>query len=191
MTIHITPETQAAFQTYLNEAVDWHIDGKPILRRDTYPYTLGLGEVTFTAGYQAAQAAQPAQPCNNCHGDGIDGEDSDGINSAVTWARTDCNGTGFIKAAQPAQVPEGYKLVPIEPTKEMWGELARDIVGWLYSVQAPHHGSKLHRHLRMLGREIPVWFCQDIPDMDHTPAKGDFAVAIYKAMIEAAPEIKP
>lgn len=59
MTLIITPEISAAFEIHLNEPVDCHIDGKPILRRDTYPYNVGLGETMFASGYQAAQATQP------------------------------------------------------------------------------------------------------------------------------------
>ncbi len=60
MTLTITPEITAAFEIHLNEPVDCHVDGKPILRKDTYPYNLGLGLTTFASGYQAAQDKQPA-----------------------------------------------------------------------------------------------------------------------------------
>lgn len=90
---------------------------------------------------------------------------------------------------ESSSAPPGYKLVPLEPTPEMWGELARDIVWWLYSEDAPHHGSKMHKFLRQLGRDIPAWLTKEIPDVAHTPAKGDFAAAIYKAMIANAPEL--
>ena len=60
MTLIITPEISAAFEIHLNEPVDCHVDGKPILRKDTYPYNLGLGLTTFASGYQAAQDKQPA-----------------------------------------------------------------------------------------------------------------------------------
>ncbi|MES2973338.1 MAG: hypothetical protein V4757_07000 [Pseudomonadota bacterium] len=90
-------------------------------------------------------------------------------------------------SAVAPQAARGWVMVPVEPTQEMWSELARDIVWWLYTCQAPHHASKMYKFLRNLGREIPEWLLQEIPDVDHTPAKGDFAVAIYRAMISAAP----
>lgn len=83
--------------------------------------------------------------------------------------------------------PAGWKLVPEMPTEEMWGELARDIVWWLYGHSAPHYGSKLHRFLESLGRDIPEWLAKEIPKVDHSPAKGTVAVCIYRAMLEAAP----
>lgn len=78
--------------------------------------------------------------------------------------------------------------VPWQPTEEMWGGLARDIVFFLYGYDAPHYGSRLHKHLRSAGREIPAWLLTEIPDEDHTPPKGTFAACIYKAMLEAAPK---
>ena len=58
-TIHITKEIEAAFEAYLNAPVDWDLDGKPILRRECYPYdNPGYhGLVDFAAGYQAGQHA--------------------------------------------------------------------------------------------------------------------------------------
>lgn len=86
--------------------------------------------------------------------------------------------------------PEGWQLVPVEPTQAMWSELARDIVFWMQVTHAPHYGSKLHEFLRNLGREIPDWLTKEIPDVDHTPPKGTVAVCIYKAMLSAAPSTK-
>ena len=86
--------------------------------------------------------------------------------------------------SQP-DVPEGYVLVPVEPTEEMWGELARDIIMWMQMTPAPHYGSKLHTHLTRLGKEIPDWLAKEIPNIDHTPSKGTIATCIYKAMLAA------
>ena len=94
------------------------------------------------------------------------------------------------KQAVDVQVPEGWKLVPVEPTKAMWSELARDIVFWMQVTPAPHYGSKLHDFLRNLGREIPDWLTKEITDADNTPPKGTVAVCIYKAMLAAAPSTK-
>ncbi len=79
----------------------------------------------------------------------------------------------------------GAQTVPIIPTEAMWGGLARDIVTW-WCMDNPT-GSALHRHLRYLGREVPAWLTEEIRAINHVPAKGDVAVAIYRAMLEAAP----
>ena len=82
-----------------------------------------------------------------------------------------------------------YTLVPKEPTPEMWGELARDIVMWdRFPV---HTGLQLHKHLKSIGREIPDWLVKEIPPTDQTPPKGAVAACIYKAMLEASPCIYP
>jgi len=88
------------------------------------------------------------------------------------------------------KVPEGWKLVPVEPIEAMWSMLARDIVFWLYSTRSPHYGSELHTFLRNCGTPIPNWLAKEIPDVDHTPPKGTVAVCIYKAMLSAAPSTK-
>jgi len=80
---------------------------------------------------------------------------------------------------------EGWKLVPLEPTEEQWGELARGIVFW--DRTHPHDGAALHRHLKSLGREIPEWLAKEIPDTNQVPPKGTVAACIYKAMLAAAP----
>lgn len=100
------------------------------------------------------------------------------------------NLNSMLADALAKQVPPGYKLVPVEPVEAQWGELARDIVFWLYMSGSPHHGSKLHDHLRNLGRDIPDWLTKEIPDVGHTPAKGTVAACIYRAMLEAAPDPK-
>lgn len=78
-----------------------------------------------------------------------------------------------------------HKTAPIEPTQEMWGGLARDIVMW-WSMDN-RHGDALFRHLGHCGRSIPGWLRKEIPDTSHTPPKGTVAACIYKAMIESAP----
>lgn len=57
MTINITPEVNAAYRAYLDEQVDAYVDGKPIRRRDTYPFrdSEAAGLVDFAAGFQAAR----------------------------------------------------------------------------------------------------------------------------------------
>lgn len=83
--------------------------------------------------------------------------------------------------------PDNWRLVPVEPTEEQWGGLARDIMMWLdFEHKTPR---KLFAHLEMLGRDIPQWL-RDEPEMqalDHVPSKGTRAAMIYRAMLEDAP----
>ena len=93
------------------------------------------------------------------------------------------------KAAKAQAVLEGWKLVPVEPTGEQWGGLARDIIFWLRSDshQTPE---SLIEFLRNMGNEIPAWLT-DEPEMKnvkHVISKGTLAAIIYKAMLAAAPE---
>ena len=87
---------------------------------------------------------------------------------------------------QSAVVPEGWKLVPVEPTEEMWSGLARHLMMWLDfgnpTVEA------LRKHLSMLGREWPAWMDGE-SEMKGSgvPSKGTRATLIYKAMLAAAP----
>ena len=55
MSVTVTPEIQAAFDAYLNEAVDWDLGGAPMVRRNTYPYNQPFctGIISFVAGWQA------------------------------------------------------------------------------------------------------------------------------------------
>jgi hypothetical protein len=81
-------------------------------------------------------------------------------------------------------VPEQTINVPIEPTEDQWGGLARDIVMWM--DMEPKTPRALFKHLERSGRDIPQWL-RDEPDMknlDKVPPKGTRAVIIYKAMIE-------
>ena len=84
---------------------------------------------------------------------------------------------------------DGWKLVPVEPTGEQWGGLARDIIFWLRSDshQTPE---SLIEFLRNMGNEIPSWLT-DEPEMknaNHVIGKGTLAAIIYKAMLSAVPE---
>lgn len=85
-------------------------------------------------------------------------------------------------------VPKGWKLVPEEPTEEMWGGLARDLMMWLdfenKTVEA------LRRHLAMLNVEWPKWMDdEDELKGSGVPSKGTRATLIYKAMLAAAPDL--
>ncbi len=85
--------------------------------------------------------------------------------------------TEFDKAT-PAQTV----TVPIVPTEAMWSGLARDIVMWRDMGQPT--GANLYRHLHCLGRDVPVWLRDTIPDIEHVPSKGSVAVAIWRAMVD-------
>lgn len=64
----------------------------------------------------------------------------------------------------------GWRIVPEEPTEEMWGGLARDIVMWTRFMSAT--GRMLHQHLTSLGRDIPEWLLKEIPNNDVVPPHG-------------------
>jgi len=80
---------------------------------------------------------------------------------------------------------EGWKLVPVDPTEEMWGGIARQIVIWSRGSRLT--GLALHRDLKNSGWPIPDWLGEEIEDADYVPPKGCVAVAIYRAMLAAAP----
>ncbi len=81
-----------------------------------------------------------------------------------------------------------WVMVPLEPTEEQWGGLARAIIMWTRLNDGLQIGSELHEHLRNLGWAIPDWLPREIPDTDRTPPKGAVAVCIYRAMLAAAPD---
>lgn len=95
-----------------------------------------------------------------------------------------------LAAAEARAVPEGWKLVPVEPTEEMWGGLARQIVFWLRTATDPTQlsGAELHKWLRRTGYETPDWLNKEIPNANRVPEKGTIAACIYKAMLSAAPQ---
>lgn len=80
--------------------------------------------------------------------------------------------------------PDGWVMVPTEPTEEQWGGLARDIIMW-WSFDRPT-GASLFKHLSSSGRDIPNWLRDEIKDTDHVPPKGTIAAVVYKAMLNAA-----
>lgn len=93
-----------------------------------------------------------------------------------------------VSAAQsaPAGVSEGWKLVPVEPTEEMWSGLARHLMMWLDfgnpTVEA------LRKHLDMLNIEWPAWMdAESELRGSGVPSEGTRATLIYKAMLYAAP----
>lgn len=87
-----------------------------------------------------------------------------------------------------AHIPEGWKLVPLEPTEGQWGELARDVIMWLQlHIREGHTAATLLEHLDNVGRDIPEWLRAYCKDKGHLP-KGCITEIIYKAMLDAAPQ---
>lgn len=57
MSIVITKEIEAAYKVFLDAPIDAHADGKPILRKNTWPYnSFYTGLIDFAAGWQANAA---------------------------------------------------------------------------------------------------------------------------------------
>lgn len=86
------------------------------------------------------------------------------------------------------QIPEGWQLVPIEPTGEMWDGLARKILlAFDFNCKSPN---ELINFLKMSGFELPEAVLEEseMKNLDHVISKGTRAVILYKAMLEAAPK---
>ena len=83
---------------------------------------------------------------------------------------------------------EDYKLVPCNPTEEMWGGLTRHLVKYMQSHDR-YCPKTLGKYInRFIGfKNIPDWLNKEIPDWesDHAFATADLGVFTYKAMIEA------
>ena len=90
-------------------------------------------------------------------------------------------------AAQPAPVvPDGFAIVPVEPTVEMLGGLAHGIMlAFDINAKSP---ALLINVLTNLGHEIPQWLRDEIkdPESNHVLSKGTRAVIIYRAMLAAS-----
>lgn len=83
-----------------------------------------------------------------------------------------------------------FKAVPLDPTEEQWGGLARSIMMWMDMSDGPKLPRDLLKHLERSGVEIPQWL-RDEPEMlslDHSMSKGSRCVLIYKAMLFDAPK---
>ena len=96
------------------------------------------------------------------------------------------------KSAKAQTVPEGFKVVPVEPTTEQYGGLARDIIQWMrFTPSSDQHSQSLIEWLKNMGNEIPSWLMgeNEINHLSkHVLSKGTMAAIIYKAMLAAAPE---
>ena len=96
------------------------------------------------------------------------------------------------KAAKAQAVPEGWKLVPVEPTTEQFGGMARDVIQWMRFTESKNqHSESLVKWLKDMGNEIPEWLYSESEInhlSQHVISKGTIAAIIYKAMLEEAPE---
>ena len=95
-------------------------------------------------------------------------------------------------AAKAQAVSEGWKLVPVEPTVDQFGGMARDIIQWMrFTDSKDQHSESLVKWLKDMGNEIPDWLYSE-PEVNHLSkhviSKGTIAAIIYKAMLAAAPE---
>ena len=94
------------------------------------------------------------------------------------------NGAWF---AWQARVPEGYVVVPVEPTYEMWSELSRHL-GRYMQLHDRYCPKTLKKYFDRFIGEPPEWLSKEVSswDSDHAFATADLPVFIYKAMLEAA-----
>ena len=97
-----------------------------------------------------------------------------------------------LKNADMPVVPDGWQLVPVEPTADQFGGMARDIIQWLRFTESKDQCSEsLVKWLKDMGNEIPDWLYSE-PEVNHLSkhviSKGSIAAIIYKAMLAAAPK---
>ena len=90
---------------------------------------------------------------------------------------------------QYLEIPEGWQLVPVEPTADQFGGMARDIIQWLrFTESRDQHSESLVKWLKDMGNEIPDWLYSE-PEVNHLSkhviSKGSIAAIIYKAMLAA------
>ena len=90
---------------------------------------------------------------------------------------------------QYLEIPEGWQLVPVEPTADQFGGMARDIIQWLrFTEPRDQHSESLVKWLKDMGNEIPDWLYNE-PEVNHLAkhviSKGSIAAIIYKAMLAA------
>ena len=77
--------------------------------------------------------------------------------------------------------------VPVIPTEDQWGGLARDIMMWFDMYDGcSATPEKLFLHLKRRGRDIPQWLLDEpeMKNLNHVPSKGTRCTIIYRAMIE-------
>ena len=81
---------------------------------------------------------------------------------------------------------EGYKLVPVEPTHEMWSGLSRHLGRYMQSHDR-YCPKTLKKYFDRFIGEPPEWLTKEVKDWDseHAFATADLPVFIYKSMIKA------
>ena len=142
-----------------------------------------------------ANELQAARLRAACEADGLECACARDINSPL-----DCTPRAALVAGDAILTAAGIPIdklisgecvaVPVEPTEEMWGGFARDMMMWLSGSMGNIYPRTLFKHLELLGHEIPDWL-RDEPEMknlDHTPSKGTRCVILYKAMLAARPK---
>ena len=86
------------------------------------------------------------------------------------------------------ELKDGFKVVPVEPTADQYGELARDIIQWMrVTPSSDQHSQSLIDWLKNMGKEIPSWLTSK-NEINHL--SKHVLSKIYKAMLATAPELK-
>lgn len=83
-------------------------------------------------------------------------------------------------------IPEGFALVPLEPTETQWGGLARAMVFWMRMYPSNRQTpATLIDFLHNYVDQMPAWMGDEseLRTQDHVISKGTLAVLVYKAMI--------
>lgn len=96
----------------------------------------------------------------------------------------------LLMAAVHKTVPEGWRLVPFNPTTDQWGGLARAIIFWMRSYPSNQHTpSTLVEFITSYGYAVPKWMEEESEFMakNHVISKGTAASLIYKAMLADGP----
>ena len=78
---------------------------------------------------------------------------------------------------------ESSKLVPRNPTEDMWGGTARQLVKYM-QMKDRYCPASLKKHFDRFIGEIPDWLNEEVQDWtsEHAFATADLGVFIYKAM---------
>ena len=89
-------------------------------------------------------------------------------------------------AWQASAQRDGYKLVPVEPTYEMWSELSRHL-GRYMQLHDRYCPKTLKKYFNRFIGEPPEWLTKEVGnwESEHAFATADLPVFIYKAMIGA------
>lgn len=81
---------------------------------------------------------------------------------------------------------DGYKLVPVEPTEDQWGGLARHL-GRYMQTHDRYCPKTLKKYFDRFIGEPPEWLTKEVGnwESDHAFATADLPVFIYKSMLGA------